>query len=172
LDDFYLIAEVEDIYQSDGSVIIKSFSDFSKRFFELDKVVIDFFGNSKEIEIESTKEIANLIVMKFRRLNSAEDVHFLIGKKLYVSKNNLYKLPQDTHYIHDLIGSDVYLDSVFFGKLIDVLKLPNNDVYVIEKDSGKEILIPAIDKFIERFEKLEKQIFLDSECKIFDEDEN
>ena len=172
MDDFYLIAEVKGTYKSDGSVIIKSFSDFSERFYNLKKVVIEFFGKTKEIEIEFAKEIGNLFVMKFQRFNSEQDVLFLIGKKLYVSKENLFKLPEDTVYVHDLIDSEVYLDSLFFGKLVDVMKLPNNDVYVIHKNNSKEVLIPAVEKFIEKIDKADKKLYLSSECKIFDEDEN
>lgn len=172
MDDYYLIAEVLDIFSSDGSVIIKSFSDFSERFIELDKVCIDFFGKVKELDIEFTKENRKQFVVKFHRFNSEQDAQFLIGKKLYVSKENLFNTPEDTYYVHDLIGSDVYLDSLFFGKLVDVLKLPNNDVYVINKNDGKEILIPAVENFIKNINKNEKKIDLVPECKIFDEDEN
>jgi len=172
LDDYYLIAEVKGTYSSDGSVIIKSFSDFSQRFFELEKVVIDFFGKTKELDIEFAQKINSLLIIKFQRFDSEQDVRFLIGKKLYVSKNNLFKLPKDTFYVHELVNSEVYLDSVFFGKLVDVLKLPSNDVYVIIKNDGKEILIPAVEKFIKKINKAEKKLYLDPECKIFDENEN
>lgn len=168
LDDFYLIGEVKSIYGPDGSVIIKSFSDFADRFFELERVVIDYFGKTKELEIEFAKETNNLLIFKFRRFNNEDDVLFLIGKKLYVSKENLFKLPDDTIYIHDLIDCEIYKDSLFFGKLIDVLSLPNNDVYVIEKNDGNEVMIPAVKKYIKKIVPEEKKIFLSIESEIFE----
>lgn len=172
MDDYYLIAEIEDIYSTDGSVIIKSFSDFSKRFFELEKVFFDFFGKVKELNIESVEKIENTLIMKFRRFDSEEDVLFLIGKKLYVDEDNLYKLPADTYYIHDLVGSEIYINSEFFGKMVDVLKLQSNDVYVIQKDDGKEIMIPAVEEFVEKIMLEKNKIFLDPKCVMFDDDEN
>lgn len=172
MNDLYLIAEVKDCFSSDGSVIIKSFSDFPERFMDLKEVFIDFFSKKKSLQIEFAKEVVGSIIIKFKKFNSCEDVQFLINKKLYVDVKNLYKLPQDSYYVHDLIGSEVHMDSMFFGKLIDVLKLPNNDVYVIRKINGAEVLIPAIERFVISFDKSEQKMVLDSECKEFDDDEN
>ena len=62
MDEFYLIAEVENIFDQEGSVVIKSFSDFPERFFELDKVIFEFFGKSRELEIEFAKKVDDLII--------------------------------------------------------------------------------------------------------------
>ncbi len=172
MNDFYLIAEIYDNFNSDGSVVIKSFSDFSERFFELKSVFIDFFGKEKELKIESVNEIDGSLRLKFFGFNSIEDIQFLIGKKLYVKKDQLYNLPLDTYYIHDLIDSKVYIENLFFGKLVDVLNLPSNDVYVIIKSDGSEVLIPAVKKYILDFNLDEKKMYLDPECKNFIDDEN
>lgn len=172
MNDFYLIAEIYDNFNSDGSVVIKSFSDFSDRFFELKSVFIDFFGKEKELKIESVNEIDGSLRLKFFGFNSIEDIQFLIGKKLYVKKDQLYNLPLDTYYIHDLIDSKVYIENLFFGKLVDVLNLPSNDVYVIIKNDGSEVLIPAVKKYILDFNLGEKKMYLDPECKNFIDDEN
>ena len=52
MSDFYLIAEVKEIFDSDGSVIIKSYSDFPERFVKLKKIFIDYFGDKKEIVLD------------------------------------------------------------------------------------------------------------------------
>ena len=172
MDDFYLIAEIKDTFSSDGSVIIKSFSDFSERFFELQRVFIDFFGKTKEIKVDFVKKTDGFLILKFVGFNSNDDVQFLIGKKLYVEKDQLYNLPLDTYYIHDLIDSKVYIENLFFGKLVDVLNLPSNDVYVIVKNDGSEILVPAVEKYVLSFNLKEKKMYLDPECKSLINDEN
>ncbi len=172
MSDFFLIAEVKDVYNSDGSVIIKSFSDFPERFSELKKVFVDYFGEKKEISLDFTKIVDKKIVFKFHRFNSQNDVEFLLGKKLYVSSADLYKLPEDSFYVHDLIDCKIYFKEEFFGILIDVLKLTNNDVYVIKSKDRKEIMIPAIRKFFDSFLTDDKKLFLSSEGKQFFDDEN
>lgn len=170
MDDLYLIAEVFDIHEIGGSVIVESISDFPEHFFELEKVFIDFFGKVKELEVEFVRKFGDKFVFKFRRFDSKEDVQFLLGKKLFLKKEKLFKLPENSYYIHDLMDCEVYLESMFFGKLIDVLNLPANDVYVVSKNSGAEIMIPAVEEFIEKINLDEKKIFLTNACRMLDED--
>ena len=55
------------------------------------------------------------------------------------------ELEEDTYYIKDLIGLDVYLENNdLFGKIKDVFQTGANDVYVIQTVDEKEVLIPAI----------------------------
>lgn len=169
MDDLYLIAEVSGICETGGSVIVESFSDFPEHLLELEKVFIDFFGKTKELEIEFVRNFDGRFIFKFHRFNTEKDVQFLLGKKLFIEKLNLYKLPNDSFYIHELLECEVYLDSLFFGKLIDVLQLPANDVYVIVKNSGKEIMIPAVAEFIKNINIDEKKIFLTEACRTLDE---
>jgi 16S rRNA processing protein RimM len=171
LSDFFLIAEISGSFNSDGSVIIKSFSDFPDRFNKLKKVYIDFGGRKKELIVLKSKKINENIVLKFAKFNTEEDVRFLIGKKLYVDSENLFKLPEDSFYIHDLIESEVYFGNVFFGKMTDVLNLQNNDVYVILDSNNNEILIPAVKKYFDKILPEEKKIYLSQEAEIF-KDEN
>lgn len=172
MSDFYLVAEVTEEYDSEGSVLIKSFSDFPERFIELKKIFIDYFGEKKELTVEFTEKIDTNIILKFQGFNSSEDIQFLLGKKLFVDSENLVDLPQDTFFIHDLVGSEVFIDNLFFGKLIDVLKLPNNDVYIVKSHKGNEILIPAIKEFVEMFNSDDKKLILSTRSKIFFENEN
>jgi len=171
LSDFFLIAEIIDTYNSDGSVIIKSFSDFPERFLKLKKVYIDFFGKKKELIVVQSKRINENFVLKFEKFNTADEVRFLVNKNLFVDSDNLYKLPEDSFYIHDLIESEVYFGTTFFGKMIDILKLQNNDVYVILNTNNEEILIPAVGKYFQQIIPEEKKIYLSQEAEIF-KDEN
>ena len=156
-----------DYYDDGGSVIIKSFSDFPERFTRLEKAYVDFFGKYKGLIIEEARKINENIVLKFEKFNTKEDVRFLINKKLYVDSENLYKLPEDTFYVHDLIGCEVYFENTFFGNMIDILQLQYQDVYVIKKADESEILIPAQKKFFEKVLIEEKKIFLSKEAEIF-----
>jgi 16S rRNA processing protein RimM len=172
LDEFFLIAEIVSVYASDGSVVLKSFSDFEERFFDLQKVYIDFFGNYKQLKIEYVEEINGSLIIKFERFNNDEDVYNFLGKKLYISSDKLYSLPTDMFFIHDLVGSKVYRDTEFFGKLIDVIIIPNNNIYVIENDKGQQVMIPAVEKYFSEIDIENKKLILSPESEIFKYDEN
>jgi 16S rRNA processing protein RimM len=172
LENFFLIAGISSAFDADGFVKIKSFSDFPDRFFLLDKVYIDIFGDYREFIIEDVQKIENYFILKFKNFDSGVDVEFLIGSTVFVNKKDVVKLDDDTFFIHDLIGCKVFFNEKFFGNVVDVLSLNSSDVYVIHDDDGKERLIPAISQFIDNVNIKEKTINLCLDFDEFSDDEN
>lgn len=172
MSDFYLIAQIKSIYGCEGYVSIISYSDALDRFKKLRKIFIEVFGDKREFFVENTSFVGKEWLLKFRNFNSDQDVEFLLGKKIFIEKKDLQKLPEDTFYIHDLVGSKVFTESKFFGYLIDVLVLPSNDVYVIKSEDGNEILIPALKEYIIGFDPVKKRLDMVSVSEMFLDDEN
>ena len=55
------------------------------------------------------------------------------------------ELADGEYYIADIIGMEVVADSgVRLGIVKDVMETGANDVYVVEREGGKELLLPAI----------------------------
>jgi 16S rRNA processing protein RimM len=53
-----------------------------------------------------------------------------------------------THFVHDIVGLNVVDEKgIGVGVVKDVLRLPAQDVYVIEKD-GREWMLPAVKEFV------------------------
>ena len=172
MDDYFLIAEIISLYGNNGTVKIASHSDFPERFFELKKVYIDFFGSMKELFVESVERDRDKFFLKFKNFNSKGDSEILIGKNLFIKEADLVRLPEDTFFIHDLIGSDVFADSSFIGELVDVLTLQANDVYVIKKQDGEELLLPALKSIIKSFDAKNKIMILNPNSILFEDDED
>ena len=171
MNEYFLIAKIESAYGKEGFVKISSFSDFPERFFNLQKVYIDFFDDKKEFFIEKALRKKNDLVLKFRNFNSKNDVQILVGKEIFVDEKSLTPLSEGQYYIHDLIGSKVYRNNLEFGKIVNVFSYPANDVYVIESN-GKEILIPAAFEFIESFDPKNKIMILKPGDSLYDDDED
>lgn len=171
MSDFYLIAEIKKIFSEDGFVQIKSYSDFPERFFELNKVFIEVFGNKKKFIVEDVQQHKSNFLLKFKGFSSAESIDFLIGAKVFVDETDVVKPDESTFFIHDLIGSDVYYRGEFFGKLNDVLQLPANDVYVVNHEQNGESLVPALKSTIDKFDAENKKLYLNDEFEFeYDED--
>lgn len=158
--EYFLIAKIVSASGKNGFVKINSYSDFPERFFNLKKVFVDFFNVKKEITVEDVKQEKENIYLKFLNFNSPEQVNVFIGKNVYVDSGGLIKLPEDQHYIHDVIGSSVVKENKPFGVVKEVLSYPANDVYVIIKDDGSEFLLPAVLDFIESFDPQKKILTL------------
>ena len=73
------------------------------------------------------------------------------------------KLPEGSYFIFDLIGCRVYdgATGTFIGELVDVQRQPANDVYVIKKEDGEEMVLAAIKKFVTSIDIEEKKIIID-----------
>ena len=171
-EDFFLIAEIISVFDSKGSVLINSYSDFDERFFSLNKIYIDVFGSMKEFFVEDFKILGKNLLLKLKNFDSDKDVEFLVGKKIFVDPENAVALPDNTYFIHDLIDCEVYREDKFFGFVRDVLRLPGNDVFVINSENGKEILIPAVKEFIKSFNSELNRLELTKATEIFDDDQN
>ncbi|HUX59991.1 MAG TPA: ribosome maturation factor RimM [Ignavibacteriaceae bacterium] len=171
MSEYFLIARIESDYGKEGFVKITSFSDFPERFFNLQKVYVDFFDDKKEFFVEKTKKINDVIFLKFRNFDSQKDIQSLIGKEIFVDEQSLIVLPEGYFFIHDLLGSKVYRNNLEFGILADVLTLPSNDVYVI-KHGSEELLIPAAFEFIEKFDPINKILILKPGDSLYDDDED
>ena len=163
--EFFLIAKIQSAFKNEGFVRILNYSDFPERFFNLKKVYIDFSGIKKDFYVEEVIKKKDFFTLKFKNFDNDNDVEVLVGRDIFVNEKDLIKLPADQYFIHDLIGSSVFRNKILVGKIVDVLLLPANDVYVVDAD-GKEILIPALKEFIEKFIPSEKKLILVPEADI------
>ena len=169
MNDLYLIAEIANVYDTHGNLVLKSYSDFPDRFVKLKKVLIDIYGSFRYFTVESCRISDNSIIVKFKNFDSDSDASYLIGKRIYIEEKDLVELPENFYFIHDLIGSSVFKENRFIGKLTDVLSLPSNDIYVVEGDDGGELLIPALKRYIVYFDQKEKKLFISNEFEYDDE---
>lgn len=128
-----------------GEVKVYPTTDESARFRRLKEVILDTGREDLVFEIEHVKFFKQYVILKFKGLDSIEDVEKYRQKSLYVTRQNAVRLKRDEYFVADLIGLRVMdEDGKPAGVLKDVLSTGANDVYVIEMEQGKELLLPAI----------------------------
>jgi 16S rRNA processing protein RimM len=172
LENYFLIADIISVFSEDGYVKIKSHSDFPERFFLLNEIYIDIFGDKRLFIIEDVERIEGYFILKFKNFDFDVDVEFLVGSSIYVNEKDVVALDDETYFIHDLVGCNVFFNDKFFGKIVDILSLTSNDVYVIEDNDGNEKLIPAVSEFILDINIEKKIIFLKQDFDELSDDEN
>jgi 16S rRNA processing protein RimM len=171
LSEYFLIARITSASDRKGFVKIFSYSDFPERFLSLKEVYIDFFDIKKKFFVEEVKKVKNDFFIRFKNFTSASDTKILLDKEIYVDQKNVVKLPDNVYFIHDLLNCKVFRNEKYFGKILDVLAYPANDVYLIEDTNGQEILLPALSELIESFDAKHKMMIL-KPGESFYEDEN
>jgi 16S rRNA processing protein RimM len=170
--DYFLIARIEQTYGKNGFVRIQSFSDFPERFFSLKKVYLDFWGDKKTFYVEYVKDVKGKIIIKFKNFDSLRDSQTLIDREVYVDEKNAVSLPENHFFMHDLIGSEVFVQSEKIGIVSDVIKGKGNDVLVISTEEKEEKLIPFVLNFIENFDAAKKKLVLNISKDFLEEDED
>lgn len=170
--EYILIARIEQTFGKDGFVRLQSFSDFPERFFDLKKVYIDFWGEKKKFYVEDVKDAKGKIIIKFKKFDSLRDSQVLINREVFVDEKDALSLPENHFYVHDLINSEVYMKTERIGVVSDVIKGKGNDVLVILDNEKKEILIPFVLNFIEKFDTAKKKLILNISKDFLEEHED
>ncbi len=87
---------------------------------------------------------SDVAVLKLKGIDTPEAAEKLIGKMLYFDRGDI-ELPEDTWFIQDIIGLEVYdADSgKFYGKVDDIYQNGTADVYSIKTPSGGQLMFPA-----------------------------
>ena len=128
-----------------GEVKVFPTTDDVKRFKKLKEVLLDTGKETLTLEIEGVKFFKQFAILKFKGYDNIDDIVKYRGKSLFVTRENAVKLQKDEYFIADLIGLKVVNeDGSFTGVLKDVMETGANDVYIVEGEDGKEVLIPAI----------------------------
>lgn len=128
-----------------GEVKVFPTTDDAARFRRLKEIILDTGKEQITLEIEGVKFFKQFVILKFRGIDTIEDVEKYRQKSLYVTRENAVKLKKDEYFIADLIGLEVVDEEEKpLGILKDVLETGANDVYVISLSDGRELLLPAI----------------------------
>ncbi len=128
-----------------GEVKVFPTTDDVKRFRQLKEVLLDAGDEKTVLQIEQVKFFKQFVILKFRGIDDIEDVQKYKGKDLLVTRENAVKLKKDEYFIADLIGVGVISDdNSLRGILKDVIQTGANDVYVIDLEDGRQLLLPAI----------------------------
>jgi 16S rRNA processing protein RimM len=132
-----------------GEVKVFPTTDDINRFRDLEKVILDTGKEHIELEIEGVKFFKQQAILKFKGIDTINDVEKYKGKDLLVTRENAVKLEEDECFIYDIIGSTVITDEdLELGELTEVMSTGANDVYIVTTKEGKEILLPSIKECI------------------------
>lgn len=132
-----------------GEVKVFPTTDDVKRFKKNMDVILDTGKGELSLTVEGVKFFKQFVILKFKGIDNINDIEKYKSKSLFVTRENAVKLKKDEYFIADLLGMEVWEDTEEkLGFLKDVIETGANDVYVIEMENGKELLLPAIKECI------------------------
>jgi len=150
MEQFFQVGIISSTHGVHGEVKVFPTTDDLKRFKKLKTVLLKQRNDEfMELEIQSVKFFKQFAILKFKDYDSINDIERYKGLSLWVSRENAVQLNKDEYYIADLIGIDVVDEEDSpVGTLVDVIETGANDVYVIKRVNGEELLLPAIKQCI------------------------
>lgn len=146
-----------------GEVLIKLDTDEPESYTEMESVLIEYNENLVPFFIQkSSLQKSTLLRVKFEDIETEEDAEDLIGAHAYLPLSMLPELEEDQFYFHEIIGFEV-IDATHgnIGKIVSVNDSTAQALFEIKKGE-KDILIPMNDEFIEKIDKENKTIYLNT----------
>ena len=139
-----------------GEIKLVSFSNISDLFESLPSVII----GDAPYKIEHVKYVKNCVILKLAGIENPEDARaILVGKDVYVNDEDMPELENDSYYVKDMIDMEVYeVSGEYIGKIKSIFFTPANDVYEIEQENGKTVLVPAVKEFVENIDMTAKKM--------------
>ncbi|MBT3322750.1 MAG: 16S rRNA processing protein RimM [Anaerolineae bacterium] len=100
--------------------------------------------------IASSRPHKKGILLSFNGIQDRDKVGEFRNTHVYAKISELPDLPEKDFYDYELIGLEIVEEETgkSLGKLKEIIKTGANDVYVVEKESGSEILLPAIPEVV------------------------
>ena len=144
------VGQIVNTYGIKGFVKVVPLVDNNNQFKNFKKLYIQDKKSLNEFHIEEVKFSKNLVLLKFKDIDTIEQAEELRNVYLQAKRSDI-KLEKGAYFIVDLIGLEVYTEEGnLLGILKEVLQPGANDVYVVENEEKKQILLPVIPDVVKK----------------------
>ena len=145
---FHPIAKVTKTSGLKGNVCLKPLSRYFEDYINKNKLMIgSSINQSNQVRVEMINGNGKNRKFKFSGYDSLDSAKTIIGKTVFVQTSLTSKI----NWISKKIINYKVIDESgnIFGRVIDVMWLPNHDAYIIEKES-KEFIVPIVPEIIKK----------------------
>lgn len=128
-----------------GEVKVYNYSDSIEIYETIESIYVE----ERLTVIENVRAQKNMVILKLEGADDRNAAEALRGKELYITEDDLPELPEGQYYVRDLIGMSVTEeDGNLLGHVTDVLQNTAQDIFEVESENGKKLLIPKVDQFV------------------------
>ncbi len=128
-----------------GEVKVYNYSDSIEIYETIESIYVE----DRLTVIENVRAQKNMVILKLEGADDRNAAEALRGEELYITEDDLPELPEGQYYVRDLIGMSVTEeDGNLLGHVTDVLQNTAQDIFEVESENGKKLLIPKVDQFV------------------------
>ena len=157
---FYL-GKIAKKFSFKGEVLIYLDTDEPELYENLESIFVEFGKDLIPFFIESSSlHKSSFLRTKLEDINSESEADKIIGSDVYLPLSMLPKLSGNKFYFHEIIGFEVEdTEKGGIGYITAVNNASTQPLFVIDFN-GNEILVPIIDDFIEKVDRVHKKLIL------------
>lgn len=160
---WFTVGKIVNTHGINGELRIISETDFpEERYKENEKLYVgyDLKTQPEVVIVDSHRKHKQFDLLKFKHFNNVNDVLRFKGANVYIRKDQMHELEENSYYYHEIVGSEVYTEEGrYLGQVKDILSPGANDVWVV-KTKGKDLLLPYIEPVVKSVELSEKKIIV------------
>lgn len=157
---YLVVGKIVTTHGIKGEVKIKVETNDLGRFEKGNKLYlgIDEKNIKQEIIIDNVRYQKNMILLSFNNIQNINDVLEYVGLNLYVDIDEV-RVDGEIYY-DDLIDCACFVGDEKIGVVTDVMEVPQGEILRIKLNSGKKVLVPYVDEFIESVDIDKKEIII------------
>ena len=124
---------------------------------DVDGILVPFFIEEYRFRSDSTA------ILKLEDIDSIEAAQMLVNSPVYLEKKYQEELDEDEVSLSYFIGFKMVDgdDGQSIGTIVDIDDNTENWLFIVEKEDGSELMIPAHEEFISEIRKEEKTMVMD-----------
>ncbi|MEW9667610.1 ribosome maturation factor RimM [Ammoniphilus sp. 3BR4] len=149
---YYDVGKIVNTHGIKGELKIHSVTDFPEERYRKGSKLLLFHGSVGEplnVTVETARLHKNTYIVKFKEYGNINDVEKYKGGTLKVPEDQRMDLEEDEFYYDDIIGCEVWTDQGNkLGVVKEIITTGANDVWAVETEEGKEVLLPFIEECI------------------------
>jgi len=160
-EDCFYLGKIVKKYSFKGELILKLDTDQPEIYENLNAIFLDMGKTLVPYFIESSLfQKGNHMRIRFEDVDSEEDAELLLKRDAYLPLSLLPKLEGNQFYFHEVTG--FILEDINFGKVGVIASINDSSaqpLFVVKTDHT-EILVPMVDDFIEKIDRVNKKVLV------------
>lgn len=144
---FLVVGKLRHAHGLHGEILMEVITDFPERIRQGKTLYIG--EGHQPLIVDSRRVHAGNLLLAFDGIDTPEGIGEFRNQWVYVQASDRPPLADGEYYHHQLLGLKVVSeDGSELGQLCDILETGANDVYIVRSESGKELLLPAIESVV------------------------
>ena len=158
---YLVIGEVLKPWGFQGQIKIKILTDFPKHLAKLETIYLG--DKARAIQVERARLHSGYALFKLQGIDSEQAAAKLRGEIVRIAIEDAVPLAEGQYYHHQIIGLQVMTAArgESLGSVEEILETGANDVYLVRRPDGRELLLPATGNVIKKIDLDRGEILVD-----------